>query len=239
MREIFSRVEDSATVNIEVDVDVEEYEHNYPWLYSLFVKPNNIEENSLGFEQFLELKESIIISLEHQKMAKYVGTRVCDGWHEFYFYAKDSKNLESVAAAILKESGYKYESNVVKDAKWDFYAKNLFPSELEFHNIQSQKIIFLLQEEGDELSIPRNVEHYVSFDTATQKERFVNNALECGFEFKDDISSEEFEYGVALVKRHEVTEEEVKKVVEELFALIKKEHGYYEGWSTTLAEKGD
>lgn len=239
MREIFSRVEDSAIVNIEVEVDVEDYEDNYPWLYSLFVKPNSIEENSLGFEQFLELKESIIISLEHQNRAKYVGERVSEGWHEFYFYAKDSKNLEAQAAEMLKGSGYKYESNVVKDAKWDFYAKNLFPTELEFHNIQSQKIIFLLQEEGDELWVSRDVEHYVSFDTATQKERFVKSALEHGFEFKDDISSEEFEHGVALVKKHQVTEEEVRGVVEELYELIKKEHGYYEGWSTTLAQKGD
>ncbi len=239
MREIFSRVEDSAEVNIEVEVDVEDYEGSYPWLYSLFVKPNNIEANGLDFEQFLELKESVIISLEHQKMAKYVGERVCEGWHEFYFYAKDSKNLEALCAAMLKDSGYKYESSVVKDAKWDFYAKNLFPTELEFHNIQSQKIIFLLQEEGDELSISRDVEHYVSFDTATQKERFVKNALEHGFEFKDDISSEEFEHGVAVVKKHPVTEEEVEKVVAQLYSLIKTEHGYYEGWSTTLAQKDD
>lgn len=239
MREIFSRVEDSVLVNIEVEVDMEDYRDNYPWLYSLFVKPNNIKENSLGFEQFLELKESIIISLEHQDMAKYVGTRVCEGWHEFYFYAKDSKNLEAVSAVMLKESGYKYESNVVKDAKWGFYDKNIFPSELEFHDIQSHKIIFLLQEEGDELSISRDVEHYVSFDTATQKERFVNNALSCGFEFKDDVSSEEFEHGVALVKQHPVSEEEVKKVVEELYSLIKTEHGYYEGWSTVLVQKDD
>ena len=239
MRELFRRVEDSVPVDIEAELDVEDYEENFPWLYSLFIKPNTTQENSLDFEQFLELKESVIISLEHHNMAKYVGARVSDGWHELYFYAKDSKNLEAAVLKLLRDSGYKYESNVVKDAKWDFYVKNIFPTELEFHNMQSSKIIFLLQEEGDELYAPRDVEHYVSFDTATQKERFVKNAIVHGFEFKDDISSEEFEHGVALVKRHPVTEEEVRKVVEELYALIKTEHGYYEGWSTTLVEKGD
>ncbi|PNV83862.1 MAG: DUF695 domain-containing protein [Sulfurimonas sp.] len=237
MREIFSRVEDSALVNIEVEVEIEDYEGSFPWLFSLFLKSNNKDAES--FEQFLETKESVIISLEHQNRAKYVGTRINDGWHEFYFYAKDSKNLEVVVSAILKESGFKYESSVVKDAKWDFYTKNLFPTELEFHNIQSQNIIFLLQEEGDELLAPRDVEHYISFDTATQKERFIKNIITYGFEFKDDISSEEFEHGAALVKFHSVTNEEVRSVVEELYELIKKEHGYYEGWSTTLVQKVD
>ncbi|MCK9473488.1 DUF695 domain-containing protein [Sulfurimonas sp.] len=237
MREIFSRVEDSALINIEVEVDAEEYQGSFPWLFCLFLKSNDRDGGC--FEELLEIKESVIISLEHQKRAKYVGTRINDGWHEFYFYAKDSKNLEVTVSKILKESGYKYESSVVKDTKWDFYAKNLFPSELEFHNIESDNIIFLLQEEGDELSCARNVEHYASFDTATQKERFVENALTCGFEFKDDISSEEFECGVALIKFHSVTNEEVKGIVEKLYELIKKEHGYYEGWSTTLAIKGE
>lgn len=239
MREIFNRRQDSDSIDIEVDIGVEDFEGSNPWLFSVFVKSANISENSDSFDEFLETKESLIIALEHENKAKYVGTRVNDGWHEFYFYAKNSKNLESVVAQMLKGSGYKYECSVVKDAKWDFYSKNLFPTELEFHNIESDKIIFLLEEEGDEPSIPRDVEHYVSFDTATQKERFIQNALICGFEFKDDISSEEFEHGVALVKKHSVTNEDVRKIVEELYLLIKKDHGYYEGWSTILVAKDD
>ncbi|MCD6173746.1 MAG: DUF695 domain-containing protein, partial [Sulfurimonas sp.] len=61
------------------------------------------------------------------------------------------------------------------------------------------------------------------------------NTLEIdGFSFKDDISSDEFEHGVALVKKHAVSEEEVKKVIDELFLKVKEEQGFYEGWSTTL-----
>lgn len=239
MREVFDRVENQSVVAIEVDVEADEFEKNNHWLFSVFVKSDITDIESDSFFEFLETKESLIIALEHEQKAKYVGTRVNEGWNEFYFYSKNSKNLESVAALMLKDSGYKYECSIVKDAKWDFYHKNLFPSELEFHNIQSDKIIFLLQEEGDIVSITRDVEHYASFDTATQKDRFVQNALLNGFEFKDDISTEEFEHGVALIKKHSVINEEVKEIVEQLYNLIKKEHGYYEGWSTLLAEKDD
>jgi len=237
MREFFNRIEDGSLVAIEADVEIESQKELYPWLCSIFVKFGNIDKNFDSFELFFETKESLIVALEHESRAVYAGSRVKDDWNEFYFYAKDAKKLETIIAKMLKESGYKYESSVVKDAKWDFYHKNLFPSELEFCHIESDKIIFLLEEEGDKLDVKRDVEHYASFDTATQKDRFIASALLCGFEFKDDVSSEEFEHGVALVKEHSIQNDDVKSVVEELYGLIKKEFGYYEGWSTTLVDE--
>ena len=236
MREIFLRDEEGSKVTIEVDLNAYAYSNKYGWLLSVFIKFDALDENAEGFEEFLDTKESLIIALEHEEKAKYVGSRVVEGWSELYFYADDSKGLDTVVKNILQPANYIYESNVVRDAKWDFHYRNLAPSELELCHMQSEKIIFLLQEEGDNLETPRTVEHYVSFTTPTQKNRFINSLDIEGFSFKDEISSEEFEHGVALVKTHAVTSEEVKKVVNELFEAIKKEQGYYEGWSTLLAE---
>lgn len=236
MREIFNRVEDNSEVVIEVNIEATDAKEMNPWLFSTFVKYDNLDETKEGYEEFLETKESLIIALEHQDRAIYVGTRVIDGWNEFYFYAYDSKKLDSIVSKILTPSNYVYESNVVRDTKWDFYETQLFPTELEFCHIQSAKIIFLLEEEDEDLTIQRDVEHYVSFETPTQKNRFINTLDIEGFIFKDEISSEEFEHGVALVKKHAVIEKEVKKVVDELFAKVKENNGYYEGWSTTLVQ---
>ncbi|WP_457749014.1 DUF695 domain-containing protein [Sulfurimonas sp.] len=236
MREIFLREEDDSQVYIEVDLNAYGYSNKYGWLLSVFIKFDALDESAEGFEEFLEAKESLIIRLEHEDRAKYVGSRVVDGWSELYFYADDSKGLDVLVKEILKPVDYIYESNVVRDSKWDFHYRNLAPNELELCHIQSEKIIFLLQEEGDTLEVPRPVEHYVSFTTPTQKNKFINSLDLEGFSFKDEISSEEFEHGIALVKSHAVTSVEVKKVVNELFEAIKKEQGYYEGWSTLLAQ---
>ena len=236
MREIFKRDEDGSTVYVEVDLNAYAYSNKYAWLFSVFIKFDAMDESQEGFEEFLDTKESLIIALEHDEKAKYVGSRVIEGWSEFYFYADNSKGLDSIVANILKFSNYIYESNVVRDSKWDFHYRNLAPSELELCHIQSEKIIFLLHEEGDNLEIPRLVEHYISFTTPTQKNKFINTLNLDGFSLKDEISNDEFEHGVALVKRHAVTSQELKKVINELFKEIKKEQGYYEGWSTLLAE---
>ncbi|MFT7861128.1 MAG: DUF695 domain-containing protein, partial [Sulfurimonas sp.] len=176
----------------------------------------------------------LITTLEEDEVAKYVGSRVVDGWTELYFYAKDSKSLGNKVSTLLSSRNYPYEAHVVKDAKWDFYNHNLYPSEMEFHHIQSQATIAILEEEGDELEKERPVEHYVYFDTPTQKERYIENLSLDGFTFKDDIASEDFEHGVAIVKTHNVLPETLEEVVTTVCESLKKDHGYYEGWSTTL-----
>jgi regulator of RNase E activity RraB len=238
MREIFTRIEeDGSEVIIEADMSAYAYSERYKWLFSVFVKFGDMQEGSEGFEEFLETKESLIIAVEHDEKAKYVGSRVVDGWHELYFYADDSKKLGVTVTNMFSNSGLVYESNIVKDAKWDFHYKYITPSELELAHIQSDKIIFLLEEEGDDVSAVRPVEHYLSFMTPTQKEKFVNSLPFEGFSFKDDISSDDFEYGIAVTKEHDVRAEVVKQEVETLFEAVKKEKGFYEGWSTVLVEK--
>ncbi len=235
MREIYTKTQDGILEKIEVNFDAHEYKDECPWLFSLFIKYDGFDDTKEGFEEYLETKESLIITLEQQN-AHYLGSRVIEGWSEFYFCAPNSKGLDKIAKQILSPSGYVYESNVVRDNKWDVYETQLMPNELEIAHIQSAKIIFLLKEEGDALDLPREVEHYAVFDTPTQKEKFIEfiEAAEDGFSFKDEISSEEFEHGVALVKIHSLDEDEVKQIVEDIFSHIKQHGGYYEGWSTTL-----
>ncbi len=110
-----------------------------------FIKFDAFDESREGFEEFLETKESLIITLESHERAKYVGMRVVDGWSELYFYADDSKEMSNMVAKIMASVNYKYESSIVRDAKWDFHHKNIYPTELELTHIESEKIIFLLQ----------------------------------------------------------------------------------------------
>jgi hypothetical protein len=236
MREIFKRVEDKQEVSIEVYFDAKEYQEFNPWLFSVFIKYDACQEPEDGLDNFFEIKESLIITLEHETQTKYVGNRVVGDWSEIYFYSNSSKNLDAITTKILKPIGYIYESNVAKDKDWNFFDHNIFPTDLELSLIQSEKIVELLEDEGDNISTPREVEHYASFDTSSQKDRFVNKALDAGFKFKDEISSEEFEHGVALTKQHCLTKEELKKVITLFLTLIKEEHGEYELWSTVIQD---
>jgi len=236
MREVYTKIENDTTA-IQVEIQYhEEYEKlakKNNTLLSVFVKYNPLTHHE-EIDTFLELKESLILGLQHHAKALYGGMRVVEGWSELYFYAPSAKELNSVVQKYLRDTPYPYESNVVKDAKWDFYYKQLLPTPLEEQHIQSVKTIVLLAEEGDPLTQEREVEHYIIFDTDTQKQRFIPKAEKLGFRYKDDISSDDFAYGVALVKKHDVTNDTIREEVKELFTLAQQEQAYYEGWSTTL-----
>ena len=236
MREFFNRIEDNELVKIEVDIAAKDYQETHPWLFSVFIKYDAFDDTDEKMTEFFELKESLIIALEYKDISYYIGNRIIDNWSEIYFCAEDSKGLEAIANDVLKSSGYVYECNVVKDSKWEFYDFNIYPTELEIAIMQSNKIVEMLEDEGDNLATCREVEHYASFDTATQKDRFVAKASESGFIFKDDLDAEEYDHGVALVKEHNVTEEELIHVVSDIFALIEEERGSYELWSTIIQE---
>lgn len=231
MREIFKRVQDSCEMVIETNLDALDAKEMNPWLFSVFLKQDATTDDR--YEEFLETKESLIIALEHQDRAIFVGSRLYDNWAEFYFYAYDSKMLDAITSKILSPSLYTYESNVVRDTKWNFYEKELYPSELEFCHIESDKIIFMLEEEEDDLSVKREVEHYLSFETPSQKDRFLANLNIDGVTFKDEISSDDFDNGIALIKVH--APKDSSDVINELYEKVKECGGYYEGWSTTLA----
>jgi len=236
MRELFTRNEENSVVHLEVDMNAFAYSSDNPWLFSVFIKFDGSDEANESFEEFLETKEALIIALEHKDRTKYVGMRIVDGWSEIYFYANDSKDLDAIVTKILSPSHYVYESSVVRDTKWDFHYKNLKPSELELCHIESEKIIFMLEEEDDDLEVVRPVEHYISFELPTQKNRFINTLDIEGYTLKDEISSEEFEHGIALVKEHNVTRKTLQEELSKLFEIIKKHQGFYEGWSTVLSK---
>ncbi len=237
MREFFTREEENNLVHLEVEMDAFAYRSDYPWLFSLFIKFDASDKSSGDLEEFFENREALIIALEHKDRAKYVGMRSVDGWSELYFYANDSKELDAIATTILSSTPYIYENSVVRDTKWDFHHKNLKPTELELCHIESQKIISMLEEEGDDLASIRPVEHYISFELPTQKDRFINTLNIDGYTLKDEISSEEFEHGIALLKKHDVQSTTLYEEVSRLFSAIKKAQGYYEGWSTVLASE--
>ena len=135
MRETFSRLEDGEVVDIEVFLDAKVYKEDSPWIFSVFIKFDSLNDD---LEVFFETKESLIIALEHEDRAHYVGNRLVGQWSELYFYASDSKKLDAITSKILQPSAYIYESNAARDKDWQFFDLNIFPTDLELCLMQSK-----------------------------------------------------------------------------------------------------
>lgn len=214
----------------------------YPWLLWCFIKLKNPLEDGLcsddEHEKLTVILETIVQSLEPMD-ALHVGYQIQEGWMELYFYAPQAKRFETKVSEVLKDGGYIYETGSRRDSKWEQYRFGLYPDTKTTLYIQSMATIDALKDEGDVADLAREVEHYCFFQTQAQCDRVVAKLQEEGFTCKEQgyNAEEEFAYGAIMLKTHDVQESTIHPLVEYLYDLVSKDHGVYEGWSTTLMQK--
>ena len=246
MREFYTQVEEGSLVKIEVELEAQEMIEDkilYPWLYTVFIKLKTPLENGLADEDeedlLNECKERLSIKLQEKEQAIYVGSKTTSGWYEVYFYLQDPKGVENKTKDMLSAFEYKYESNAVKDKNWKLYEVSLRPTLAQSHQIQSRHIIEELSEEGDDLSQPREVEHYLLFQTASLREKFLEVLTEKSLTCKDIFESEdeEFCFGVIVSITQAVDEATMHITTDMLLELCLIHHAQYEGWSTSMVDQ--
>ena len=102
----------------------------------------------------------------------YVGRCTSGGFRDFYFYAGDRHAAESVLSGCLAGyPGYEFEMSSREDPTWDCYRSFLSPSERERQTIENERVLRVLEREGDDHSIVRPVSHWCYFrDPSSRKD---------------------------------------------------------------------
>lgn len=219
--------------DVELDLLDEAPQEERPSLLWLFIKADT--DNST-LEPF---SDDLISTLQESLDAVFAGRVIKDGWSEFYFYAPQAKRFENVSSDVMnKHGGFVYERGVSKDTKWEMYLDNLYPDPYGILSIQNRHTIAALLEAGDDLSILREVEHYLFFQTKTSMERAVAQLASHGYEIKEYVNDDEsdYAYGAVLIKIESITPEVISDITTSLYESAIQEHGIYEGWSTTMGE---
>jgi regulator of RNase E activity RraB len=217
--------------DVELDLLEEAPQEERPSLLWLFVKADSVTETLEAFTK------DLITTLSTSMDALFAGRVMKEGWAEFYFYAPQSKRFENISSEVMsRHGGYVYERGSSRDSKWEMYSDNLYPDAYGLLSIQNRHTISALVEAGDDLTLPREVEHYLFFQTKSSMERAVAQLASHGFGVKEYVTEDEsdYMYGVVLVKSEAITPEVVEETTTSLYESAIQEHGNYEGWSTVL-----
>jgi len=217
--------------DIELDLIEEAPQEERPWLLWLFVKADIVTETLEAFST--DLMATLNTSLD----AVFAGRVMKEGWAEFYFYAPQSKRFENISSEVMnRHGGFVYERGSSKDTKWEMYSDNLYPDAYGLLSIQNRHTIDALVEAGDDLTLPREVEHYLFFQTKSSMERSVAQLASHGYTVKEYVTDDEsdYAYGVVLLKTEAITPDVVEETTTLLYESAIQEHGLYEGWSTVL-----
>jgi len=234
----FCRVNDKLA-SIRVDLGIRELVPDtarpwllWVWVYFKMPRPDGLssreEFNALGsIEDYLE---SI---LAERCDAVLSGLITTEGRREFYFYGKNSPELEAAIRESLREfDGYKFDLGEQRDPDWNQYLNVLYPSEEDFQRLGNRKVLETLTLKGDKLEVARHVRHWAYFDSQSDRERFRAEVERLGYhtQSESEIPDKRRRFCIQFRRMKTVELDAMNEAVLELFRAAKKHRGEYDGW---------
>ena len=190
------------------------------------------EADEIGF-----IEDRLEMEALRYRIGKYVGRVVTGGEAHFIFYLKyDFEWPGVVAAAMGHFPEYAYESGSRADAQWEVYRKLLFPTAREWQMIHNHHACDRLRAAGDNLRLPRAIEHRVYFETEKARSQFAEAITKEGFKVQKEVPPSEKTplYGLHFYRTDTPYYYDIDALTHALIALGARFDGEYDGWETSL-----
>ena len=127
---------------------------------------------------------------------------------------------------------YDYDADTRPDAEWSTYLGYLAPGEEDRQRIENRRVCEALEDGGDALTAPREIDHWAYFADATQRDAFVAAARDLGFALRAAIEPDTDlpDPGAQLWRVDVPAYETIDDVTLPLFHLAARHGGTYDGW---------
>ncbi len=231
----------SIQFNAGISMEIEELKYTYPTI--AFVKVKLKEPNEVGLlsqneeAEILFLEDKLEASLIKFRIGKYVGRVISDGSVTFLYYLQFTYNWEDFLAYALDEAkAYEISSGHQDDSEWGFYQNLLYPTSKEWQIIQNHKVCDQLKESGDNLHLPRAIEHKLFFTDVDKKEIMVAQLMEEGFKIKDELSNEEGVKGLSFYRTDKPFYYNIDELTLHLVDMLDASGAQYDGWETSIVK---
>lgn len=210
-----------------------------PNLSWISVRLNSSTENGLTTDEeskiLFKIEDDLLDKID-SKNALYIGRLTSDGFRDFYFYSNNAKHFESEAAKISKEYP-KYEILIhsKEDKDWLAYI-DIYPNEMDFQSISNRSVLENLEKNGDNLTKPREVFHWIYFDNENDLKNYLDLVSKDNFELvnKDFDKDNEHPYRLQIKRIDMVDYNEIDVYTLYLWKLAKENNGKYDGWETSV-----
>ncbi|RPI90708.1 MAG: DUF695 domain-containing protein [Planctomycetaceae bacterium] len=189
-----------------------------------------------------EVEDALFASVARGLGARYVGRVTNQGRREFFYYASSAEGLDAALQLVRPRfPAYEFTWQDQDDRDWSLYLDLLYPSDLDLQTIQNRRVVETLAESGDDLTEPRNVDHWAYFPSEHAREQFVSQLDGQGFTVKLSEVEEpdaEFRYGVHLIRRDRVDLDTIDALAIDLYLRASTCGGEYDGWEAPAVASG-
>jgi len=165
----------------------------------------------------------------------YVGRNTSDGNRDFYFYTASLDKLHRCLDTVVKAfPQYEFTLGGREDAEWSTYLEFLTPSPADKQRIMDRRVCEQLREHGDDLSIPREIDHRVYFSDKSAVKQYAAFLVENGFIEIKKGKIKPFGGQKFIDFKRVGAPEDVSDIVYDLSAKATELGGEYDGWGCAI-----
>ena len=131
---------------------------------------------------------------------------------------------------------YTYTFGSRLDREWEIYRKLLFPTPREWQIIQNHHACDRLIAAGDDLRVPRAIEHRIYFETAANRDAFERELAAEGFRVQKKTAPTESDplYGLRFYRVDTPHYYAIDALSIAIIGQGEKFGGQYDGWETSV-----
>lgn len=196
------------------------------------------DENGMSkrdeYARLMEIEDALVPALTHET-CMFVGRCTTGGQRDFFFYMDNAKGVEDkVEAVMAKFDEYTWDMGLVEEPDWDTYLEFLYPDEQGMDTIWNNRVRRQLAENGDNMAVPREIDHWLFFPSAADREAFTAEIKTENFRVKTVDDDPEKPFGL-LVQREDAPDD-IDDVTWPLRELAGAHGGAYDGWGCSVVK---
>ena len=190
------------------------------------------DENGMSkrseYERLLAIEDALVPALTHDT-CMFVGRCTTGGQRDFFFYMDNAKGVEEKVESVMAAfEEYAWDMGLVEEPGWDTYLEFLYPDEQGMDTIWNNRVRRQLQENGDDMSVPRQIDHWLYFPSEQDRQAFKTEAEAEKFTVTLLDPEADKPFGV-LVQRDDAPDD-IDDVTWPLRELAGAHGGIYDGW---------
>jgi regulator of RNase E activity RraB len=188
------------------------------------------------FDALVGIEKAMEERLVNEETA-YVGRCTHDSCRDFFFYANNVDDWALRVSGFMQSfPAYRHEVGSREDADWSLYAEYLYPKPADRQNIENGRVCDALERNGDGLSEPREIDHWISFPTAQNLDDFVTDSCRLGFATRQ-ISERDGTHWAQIWRVDIPSRQGIDELVADVIGLAAKYGGEYDGWESAVMPK--
>lgn len=191
--------------------------------------------SSEEFESLVALEDQVLPKIQQAAGAIFVGRNTTAGNRDFLFYATDAARFEAAAQSAMQLfPAYTYETGSREDAEWTVYRDFLYPAPDDMQRIQNRRVVTNLEQNGDDPSKPREIDHWVYASDRTKQQAIISYVLSEGFRLINAATSPDEQGNYSVNFGRSDAPADIDAIVLPLFQRVTELGGEYDGWGCTI-----